>query len=94
MITIINRTRIINWIAGLKPNRGYKGYTWELLSKQVAVEYDDPTKKTMVYSFLFYDKDGVPYKTKRLGTDLKDKTPVNDLAKAIIDFNGGFYIEE
>ena len=93
MVARINRTRIIDWIGKLKPFfNGYKGYTWKLLQKQRAVEFNDPTKESWIYSFMFYDRNGEQYCMKHIGTELDDKTPTNNLAIAIIDFDGGFYV--
>jgi hypothetical protein len=78
----INRTRIVQWIDSLKPYHGYKGYTWRVLSKNQVKEF-------WVYTFIYYDRNGEQYQMKRISTDINDRTTVNDLAKAIIDFDGG-----
>lgn len=92
MILLINRTQIINWIAGLRPFRGYKGYTWELLSKSKSVSQFN--NEYWIYRFMFYDKDAEPYATKQMATLVNSNISVNDIAKAIIDHHGGFFIEE
>ena len=88
MIATINRTRIINWIAELKPNVGYKGYTLRLLDNLVVAHIDNPDKEFLVCYFIFYSKKG--NRMKRIDRHQDDKTPVDDLAKAIIDFDGDF----
>ena len=81
MIAIINRTRIIDWKIGLKPNSGYKGFTWKLWKIQRAIEYDN-----LIYTFKFYDLNGEQYAIKYIQTELDDNTTPNNLAKLIIDY--------
>ena len=89
MIAQINRTRICEW--KLKSDSTYNGYTWKLLSKELATENDNQKTEFYLYTFMFYDRNGKEYGIKRIGSYLISNSSINYLAREIIiNYDKGF----